>query len=554
MNATENFDALSAETADLEAHSDESGAPHEVVASPVVTAVDADDSSFVLIDDAHPACGPEREQGCEAIDENGDLDSTVEPPAGDDEVAAIPVSIDDLDALEADNASDFDALVQDVVIEDGRNTDEAAKAETIRAVFRKSSGGHMAFTGISVLEAMTTQDASGAVQFTVESRHLKEAAETILMTTAKCAPFNLTHITVGLNRLRLCTFNQVAFSEVMIPLATQCAVEDAEEVSFTFDAARLGTIAQAFPQTTLIFSYDAERCTLEVTDTNTGSCLNPGSTGRPERFPDYQAKLGAPARLRPVKPGHIRKAVQYVGQFVRKDDVQDALSIIDFRNGQAVGGTLQGVAVYTSPEFDALNIRVKYSNFPIFDAMLARMDDWSAALFDTNAFHLIRDDNTCFGFEKTTHEFPDITRFFATMPNEIIRMPRSELLHRLRKIECGTTQSNPYVHLRVTGEGPDVKVRLTLAGRHGESGTTMVSTARRESLDGLPLNGPWVCNVALRTFRKAVEAFDSVNVSLSILGGTALLIRDEGENFDATTVLAFVSNEAIKAHQAGKPG
>jgi hypothetical protein len=386
----------------------------------------------------------------------------------------------------------------------------------------------------------------GEYQFAVEQELLKEA--TAFTGLVASANYGNTKITIYAHQVRLQTFNQAAFCEVFIPLTEQGSnprLEPGHEVSFVFEHAGLASAANTFPGAILNFRFSADTKILHIEQ---GETIARESTAARETFTDYHVKIGAKRLIGKVNPVILRLGVAYLQPFAKKDDVQANFSLIEFRGGSVVGGSAAALGQFSSTLFHSLQLKIKHEVIAILIKVLARFKPEQTFLWETETYYILRDENFYFGFERSTHSFPALERFWLMPSEAYVLVPRSQLLSGLLTISLFRTEpDHDFVQLHIEGAGSDTRLYMTTRNLAGVPSTTTLECSRQAyprytDTATFPV---WDLYVNVHAFIKIVMRFDSAHVQFEILGDKAVLVSDAGDEFEAKTLLAASTAEQV---------
>lgn len=440
-------------------------------------------------------------------------------------------------------AADFTDLV------DSSTADDAMQARVAQEL-KSGAFGTIDVKDFSAFSAHDTIVSEGVYAFAVEQKFLKEATQVTKFTTMLSkGGFGAVKITLFPTKLRLATFNQSAFSEVFIPLHSTIAnIDEGKEIAFIFDQGVLTKIAQSFVDAVIQFSYDAAKSLLTITSGKTQLQL---STYAKLEFVDYHNKIGSPRYLRQLPPELLRKAINYTSLFVRKDDLQLNMSLLDIRDASVIGGNYASIGVFQSEQFNGLDLRIKYDIIKAFEAIMPRFNTENTHLFETDLFYIVRDENLYFGFEKTQSKFPPIAKFFEMKAPDHVLVPRVQLLNSLYKLSVVSVDRDLLVRTIISGSGSEATLTLMTKDATGKVSSDVISVLRNSNdLGGSDFEEIDIF-VSITSFIRVVSHFESANAQLEVLGRKALVIKDEHEGeWHATTLLSALTEEVVAQQKA----
>lgn len=431
----------------------------------------------------------------------------------------------------------------------GGDAGDDQQAAAINNELKSSTFGSLDIKDFSDFNAQDVVPDDGTYVFSVEQKFLKEATAVTRLTTAARGTFGVTKVTLFRDKLRLSTFNQTAFSEMLIPLHEKTpSLADGQEISFIFDHAVLSKIANTFVDAIVSFQFIAEKHLLIITSGKTKLEL---STFNKTDFTDYHAKLGSPEYKAQINPLTLRRGIQYAGTFVKKDDIQLNLSLIDVRDGQVLGGSYSAIGIYQAKALADQNVRIKYEVIQILDKILGKFHETNTHLFETDNYYILRDENLYLGFEKTEFSFPPVKAFLDIKATDHILVPRSNLLNALYKLSVVSVDRDLLVNIKLEGLGAQAVATLVTKDASGKESQDVLQVFRQAAngVDPASLE-PWDININILAFIKIASHFESANVHLELLSGKAVAIKDSGDDFDATTILSLLNADQVAAVKA----
>lgn len=455
------------------------------------------------------------------------------------------VGFDPNATIEMAGSDDFTDLIS---AGDGESQEEVAAR--IQSEMKQTAFGTVSVTDFSDFNSQDITPDTGEYNFSVEQKYLKEACSTTRLTTSSRAAFGAVKVTIFRNKLRLATFNQAAFSEMLIPLSSpSTSIEDGKEVSFIFDHSVLSKISTTFIDAIISGTFVAEKNLLVLRSGETRLEL---STFPKTEFIEYHTKIGEPVLKSTINPEVLRKGVRYAAPFVKKDDIQLNLSLIDIRNGQVLGGGYASIGVFSTEALKNIDIKVKYENIKTFEAMLSKFNVENTHLFETDSFYIMRDENLYFGFEKTTFSFPPVDSFFKVQPDDFTLIPRAQFLNSLYKLSVVSIDRDLLVRLQLEGSGADAKITLTTKDSSGKQSRDILSVYRNHAEGQKSTFEAWDVNVNIASLIKIIGHFESANVQLEKLANKALMVVDEGEGYKANTILSLLTEDQVQKVKTAK--
>lgn len=346
---------------------------------------------------------------------------------------------------------------------------------------------------------------------------------------SKLAP-SVVKLTVFENELKLTGYTAVACLDVMIPLVKASSLGSLPETSFLMDFNVLSRITANFDNETLKFQHNpkTQLLSLDAKDTHLET-----STREDSEWVSYHARFKSiqaiPCRLN----GDILTAsLRYLSLFARKDIGQESLAVFECRDGSIVGGHSAAVGVFKSDSLRDTPIRLKHEIVPTLQKVLPFFCFEKMALFETETFYIIRDQNLYLAVEKTPLTFPALKSLLSSPRADTFRLPRQVLLGSLQK-------------LSVVLPSRDVLLKISLVGSLSKS-LLVVSVrdqAGKESRDILPIerSSPGVCEdhsyyVDYDTFQRVVSFGKTTDVTIHELK-TGILLVDTYPEWETSTVL-----------------
>lgn len=440
------------------------------------------------------------------------------------------------DAIVSDD-SDFSSLVEG---------QEGQDSNKIQEELKSASFGQVDVNDYSEFTRDTEVPQSGEFKFSVEQKYLKEATNvTRLTASASKSAFGAVEITLYEDKVRLATFNQSAFAEINIPThEATVGLVDGKEISFIFDQNVLSKIAATFTDAVIHFTYVAEKSLLLIESGKTR--LELSAYDRTE-FVAYRSKVGEPTVVGLVNPENMRRGINYASTFVKRDDIQLNLSIVDIRDQSIIGGTYAAIGVYKSEALGDLSLKIKYDILGIVEKVLAKFHKENTSLSETDSFYILRDENLIFGFEKSSHNFPPVDKFFEIPVADYGLVPRPVLLNSLYKLSVVSVDKDLLVRVRIEGSGNDGVITLETQDASGKISRDDLQIFRQAN--GESNFDPIDVHLNIASLIKVVSHFETANVRLELLGNKAMLVKDEDEEFTASTIMSVLDPAKVQAEK-----
>lgn len=478
----------------------------------------------------------------------GEPSETPQPPAqveqtpadaGNDFDPNAAIDVFDPNAIvtNTNSATDFSHLVTGV--------DEQTSAAVHKEI-AQGSFGSLDVNDFKDFNANSKVVQQGTYLFSVEQRYLQHGTDLTNQTVSMAkGGFGAIKVSIYENRLRLATFNQLAFMEAFIPLAKPAeGLGDSEEISFVFDQGVLRKIARSFGDAVINFELIAERQLLKISSGTTELAL--GTYGQVE-FVDYHSRLGKPTYLAKIDPAIYAKGIDYASKFSDRDEIQPQMSVLDLHDQSITGGSTTAMGNLKAAAFGDVSLRVKYEAIKLVAAVLPKFDKDNTHLFETESFYIIRDTTLYFGFEKSQHQFPNIAPILALKGANYSLAPRAALQSSVTRLSVVSTDRDLLIKVQIEGQANDGQITLSTEDASGKQSSDHFSVANF----GQPLTEPQTFFVNAGQLLKTINYFDSANVHLELLAGKALAIRDEQEGvFETTTVLTVMSPEKVQQLRA----
>jgi len=474
-----------------------------------------------------------------------------ETGSGDEQTQTDTVSVDfgafDPTAIITDGGDEDGGQFEDLV-----SQEVSASSDEINAELKTGNFGSVDIKDFSEFNTPDYIPTAGEYVFSVEQKFLKAATSiTRLTASASKSSFGTAKVTLFSSKMRLATFNQTAFSEVFIPVHGEVqGIEEGKEISFIFDQNILAKIASTFVDAVITFIFNADKNLLVITSDKTRLEL---STAPETDFVKYHSKIGDPTYLNKINTEVLRKGLNYVASFVKKDDIQLNLSLIDVKDQMMVGGAYSAIGIFQSPAFLEIEFKVKYEIIGILEKIAGHFHDANTHLFETENFYILRDENLYFGFEKTTFNFPPVAQFFqAPTTGDQILIPRGQLLNSLYKLSVVSIDKDLLVQVKITGSGNDSEIYLATKDSTGKisEDTLQIYRGAEEDKDPAYDDREYYLNIA--ALIKIVNHFESANVQFREISGKAILIEDEDDLYQATTILSMLNEAQVQAQKAAK--
>lgn len=400
----------------------------------------------------------------------------------------------------------------------------------------KSSFGTMDIKDLKEFMEGSESPSKGEYKFTVEQGHFKEAVTAVRMTSSMKSNPNPVRLTLGKDTLRVSTFNPFSFAEYIIPLVQPSGLKDGKSVRFIFDYNVLSRIATIFTEDVLELDVLPEKrlCKITAGKTNLEITTYPDSD-----FADFSGKMESMKMKSKIDPDSIRKAIQFIYPFTVKNDLQPNFSLVEIRDGQAIGGTPFSIVTMTSKHFEGISLKMRYEFLVGMEKTLQFFDAKNTYLFESDDYYIIRDGNTMCGFEKTPYQFLNITPIVsAVKTDKRLMVPRDVLQNTLQKLSVVSIDKKlPVTMSYRIGKGESTSMTLMTEDATGkQSKDTIPMTAKGYEPDDTEHS----FKVTLSSLLRTVSFHDSHNIELLEVPGKAVFLEDKYEEDTYLTVLSLL--------------
>ena len=429
--------------------------------------------------------------------------------------------------------------------------------EEIKKEIEESSFGSMDIQDFTVFNQIDEESVSGEYSFYIEHHELEDAIGTTSQTVS-CSNTRKGYVKLMVfqNRIKFSTFDQSTFSEIVIPLVGECsAIKDPKgSVSFVLDHLVLSNAISNCDEPIMNFTYTPEKSSLFVRKDQGSEGLT-WTTYPLSEFTNYHAKIGTSFgdKLK-INPKVLQDGLRYADLFIKKDNAQTALSLIEVRDSAVHSGDQNAIGVYKSVGLAGLSMRIKYEIKDIVESMLGRFKQDNSYLFVTENHYIVRDENRFFGFEKCHETFPLVDNVFNKRSDTSVFIPRGPLLKTLNWISQPMDR-DLRVEVRVTGAGADTMIFLKTKDPSGKPSNGKLKAERKSNREDVSLPyEDWGMEVSFKSLKDLVDHFQTsktANVHWEILGGKVLLVRESDPDYDAKSLLSFVTFAAEKINQDG---
>lgn len=371
--------------------------------------------------------------------------------------------------------------------------------------------------------------------FTVKQAHLKEATRFVLLSSQPKLTPNPLRLTLSSDNLKIASFNPYSFTEYMIPVTT--SYKNKTPLRFIFDLNILYKIASTFTEESIEFLLDPAKslCTIKAGRTNLEISLYPDT-----EFIDFGNRISQQKYLASISPVALRQAIVFIYPFSAKDDLQPNFSLIEVRNGMALGGTSVSLLTMTSPRFQGYSIKLRYELLTSLEKALQFLDEQNTALFESETHYVIRDGNSLFGFEKTPHSFIDITPILnAPKSGRRLVIPRDILQNTLRRLSVVSLDKKLPVTVTYKGINNDATMTLVTEDQAGKQSRDTIQISVKDENNTDP-NLEHRFKVTLDSLLKTVGFHDNPNIEIYEIENKALFLEDKFEGDTYLTVLTIL--------------
>jgi hypothetical protein len=397
--------------------------------------------------------------------------------------------------------------------------------------------------GLSSLDAFTGFQAGGFTPKTGEYSFQIDSSEFLrLLALAKCTFVansgrrGLIKMTVSQTELRAQAYDFAAFSETILPLKGYATGITKEPITFIVPFDDFETACKALDDT-VTFTYRPEQARIEIV---AGNFERPLVTRSVESFKDFdEATIGAldPGSRRTIDPQLVGAAIDYVAPAVYEDQTKEQFNLIEFREGQLVGGSLGAIAVFAAAGLNGLDMRIRYRFIDPVRTVLPLLDG-QAALFETPRFYIIRDRETAFGFEKPHASFPITPMPSPRSVRDRIALDRKRVVHGMLALEAWLGNDAAIARFQCSKGFPQVRCSLMGQSEDGKKIKFSLDARRMDAIED-----PVVAFFPARMLRTAAEAFDATYFYMDLYAAEHCLIVTEDEEevgFHAQTLIAMI--------------
>lgn len=397
----------------------------------------------------------------------------------------------------------------------------------------KSSFGSVEIKNLKEFQADSECPSSGEYRFTVEHSHFKEAITAVRMTSSMKSNPNPVRLILSKDTLRVSTFNPFSFSEYIIPLVQPVEL-GGKALRFIFDYNILSKIATTFTEDVLELCVLPEKSLCKITAGKTNLEI---STYPDSDFADFQGKLKSMKLKGKIIPDIVRKAIQFIYPFTVKNDLQPNFSLIEIRDGQAIGGTPFSIVTMTSKQFEGVSLKIKYDFLVGMEKTLQFFDQKNTHLFESEDYYIIRDGNMMCGFEKTPYQFLNIKPIVgAAKIDKRLMVPRDILQSSLQKLSVVSIDKKLPVNMTYKINGDESSMTLMTEDATGKQSKDTISLTAR-GYDGDTSEHSF--KVTLSSLLRTVSFHDSKNIEMVEVPGKAVFLEDVYEDDIYLTVLSL---------------
>ena len=420
------------------------------------------------------------------------------------------------------------------------DADVVTSDKKVSESLKKTNFAKLNISDLSEFQIPSIAPVEGEYQFTVEQGHLKEAILSTKMTSITKNTPNPARLTLSKDKLRVSTFNPSSFSEYIIPLLKPAEnVQDGESIRFIFDHNILTKIANTFTEDVIVMRVFPKQqlCKVIAGKTNLEISIYPDS-----EFADFQGRLQSSVLKNKIYPETIRKAIQFIYPFSMRDDLKPNFSMIEIRDGMAVGGTTIALATVTSQFFKDTNLKIRYELLMGLEKVLQFFDSDNTYLFESETHYIIRDENVMCGFEKTPYTFLDINGILqAPRSTKTLLIPRDILQNTLQKLSVVSVDRKLPVTISYRGLNNDATMTLMTQDSTGKQSKDTISIAVKDSSTE-PNTDEHTFKVTLNALLKAISNHDVPNIELFEIEGQAVLLEDIYEDNRYLTILSIFND------------
>lgn len=425
--------------------------------------------------------------------------------------------------------------------------DVAETLSTIEQEIKESGFGDVDVRDFADFNTVGEFLETGSYGFSVEARHLFQSTNIMkLIGQIGAKADSSIKITIFEDRLKLAAFSKVAFAEDLIKLVAPATnVEKGHEVSFVFDGAVMSNIARNLAAGGIIqFVYNATRRELNIKEGSLDLSL---STKPAVDFAEFHKQIGEPIMVGQFDPLALQQSLLYLELFSQRNDTQRTMGVVNVDGGQptadfgrVTGGSHEGIAIYDTKGLANIKLRIPNPAMKPIYKIAAKMHPEGSYMFVAGKYILFRDFNLYMGFELTEYEFPKVASALNEPPTDKVSVTREQLVNALIKLSVVNSSLDSTVSLTITGTGQNAGLELRVMDSAGK-----VSTDRIGALRDINYTGDLSFEVSMKPLGKTLKHFKTENVILTPTA-RSLMIRDDGENYHAVTILTIMDDDTKK--------
>jgi len=377
----------------------------------------------------------------------------------------------------------------------------------------------------------------GEITFTVDCKYLKYACGVLkhVYTGSKLNP-GLIKIAVFQTQLKFSGFTSSAFGSVFIPLTKQTEFPEntLPGISFIFDYNTLAKITNSFEKHTLTFVYTAEKKLLTMDCGNTHLEL---VTKDNNEFVQFLNKI---KEITPVdctiNMEILQESLNYLSLFIKKDNIQENITILECRDSAIVGGNYAGIGMIQSDSLNKVPLKLKHDVVPTVLKILPYFYPTNIKLFETEGYYLLRDQNLYLGIEKTNISFPPLKHLLTSKIEDSYIIPRAVMLSALQKLSVVTEEKDALISFKISGKNPQSFLTLSLKDNNGRKSKDIISISRRDTTEIYDTHEYFV---NIDSLFKTFSFFKSPEIQIQEIKDKAILVKDATTQYSCITILSI---------------
>lgn len=272
-------------------------------------------------------------------------------------------------------------------------------------------------------------------RFQTESEALKKALSIVTLGTSEHADLIDSHalFIVG-DDLKLKSTDKDRIAYTAIPVLK---TDEFDSISFTADPKKLIALINSTALDLVSFEYDTETKSLSVYASEDASSHLTFPSFDPMSFLSFDSDLSGAENIKSINAGLLIAGIKFIQGFLPNDEKDKKFSRLYINDGTLLGSNGSSkIGAFKSPDFEGLDAMIIRKGMLGYISQVANRIPGNIKIKSTDKFIVFtsEDENSGFGFLKTTDEQIKFPLSFEEPEADTIRIDRSVFMKRINRL------------------------------------------------------------------------------------------------------------------------